>query len=191
MGADRLLVWGLAGAITDDLEPGCLVVPEVVLGPTGLRYEMAPFWQRAWSHRLWELPATRVVTGALATLRSAAGPAERRSLRLPGQPVAVDMETAAVADVARHQGLECLAVRAIIDTPAAPWPTALSGIGRGRAWPWQVTAVAAARFWEWPRWLEMAAAFATARRALETAAVALSATPLEPAAQRDRSPAGS
>lgn len=98
----RVVVSGIAGSIDPDLSIGSLVHPQVVIDrSTGLEYRPAP---------LGNDPA-----GAIATSDElVSGQEEMKSLADRGV-VAVDMETAAVAEVCERLGREWSVVRSISD----------------------------------------------------------------------------
>ena len=123
-GARALMSFGLAGGLDPALAAGSVVLPrEVVFDDGGNSYATEPCWHAA----VAQLIGTRltVSTGRLLTcpepLGSVAAKADafRRSAA-----VAVDMESAAVAEVARDARLPFLAVRAIVDTASDTVPQA-------------------------------------------------------------------
>lgn len=90
---------GYAGALVSGLRVGDIVVDTSV-----------PHWR--------ELAEQRAVLGRIATVDRVIGPAaERAWLAAQTAAIAVDMESAAVAEVAREHGLPFASVRAITDTP--------------------------------------------------------------------------
>jgi adenosylhomocysteine nucleosidase len=127
-GAGALLSWGVAGALDPSLDCGTIVLPSAVLrrcgGPgafTLLRHETC----RTWRERLLGAlqGSGRVVSGALISSATPVAQAalKARLLHETGA-VAVDMESAAVAEVAAQHGLPFIAVRVILDTAADSLP---------------------------------------------------------------------
>jgi hopanoid-associated phosphorylase len=114
-GAAALVSFGLAGGLAPELCPGDLLVPEAVLSPHGRSIPTDP----AWRGRLWaslERGGLRVIGGMLAgSEQVVATVAAKRSLRAATGAAAVDMESHAVAAVARAAGLPFLVLRAIAD----------------------------------------------------------------------------
>jgi adenosylhomocysteine nucleosidase len=113
-GASALLSWGFAGALDPSLQGGQLIVPDCVVDRHGNRYET----HRHWSKTLLELLADslRPDTGELAESATViADDAARKDLWVRLHRCAVDMESAAVAKVARSADLPFLAIRAITD----------------------------------------------------------------------------
>lgn len=129
-GAGALLSWGVAGGLDPDLGPGSIVIPDEVISGDGARYPTA----RAWCERQRAAFATRrrVSGGALLSLKQAIDTVEgkMRAHRTTGA-VAVDMESLAVAAVARDRQMPFLAVRAIVDAAGDTLPRAVVEASRG------------------------------------------------------------
>jgi len=113
-GVTVLLSWGSAGGLDPGLTPGTLVLPEYVLTADGQRFETAA----AWRAKLHELVSRRleVHTGPLVQSPHPVTTAEqKRALFARTGAVAVDTESAAIAEVAAMRGLAFVAVRAVLD----------------------------------------------------------------------------
>ena len=122
-GARALLSWGVAGGLDPALPAGALFLPGEVISADGVVYQTA----REWRERLATAVASchPVTGGRLLTSRRPLGSAADKSIAFSETgAAAVDMESAAVAEVARAQGLPFLAVRAIVDTANDPLPMA-------------------------------------------------------------------
>jgi adenosylhomocysteine nucleosidase len=127
-GADALLSFGVAGALDPALSCATAVLPGAVLrrseGPGScalLRYETC----RPWRERLVNAlqGQARVVTGTLlSTATPVAVAALKAQLFHETHALAVDMESAAVAEVAANHGLPFIALRVILDTAADSLP---------------------------------------------------------------------
>jgi hopanoid-associated phosphorylase len=108
-GARGLVSFGIAGGLAPDLNPGALILGDAVIVGEG-RYPCVPAWLARAQARL---PAARV--GAImASTRIVGTRAEKRALA-EGGALAVDMESGAVAAVAREFGLPFLVLRAVAD----------------------------------------------------------------------------
>lgn len=175
-GAGGLLSFGMAGGLDPKLAPGALVLAARVVAPDGTRFDTS----REWRERLrvevsggCEL-ATGDVAGRDGPVHS---PAEKRALYETTGAAAVDMESHAVAAVAREAGLPFLVVRAIADPAQRSVPSwALSGLAAdGRTRPLAVLARLALRPWEAPGLLALArdsaAAMASLRRVADFSAL--------------------
>ena len=93
-----LISAGIAGALTEKLRVGDVVLgSEVVDGDSGARYKASGG------------------ESVMVTVSSVSGPAEKRTLAYRYKADVVDMESAAVAAVAREHGIEFSAIKAISD----------------------------------------------------------------------------
>ena len=171
--AARFLAFGCAGGLVPGLAPGDLVAADalIVLDAAGrpgerLSADAAPL-------AAWTGPRGVAITvGAVATSPVVlATPAEKAAAAACGA-VAVDMESAAVAAVARARGIPCTALRAIVD--AAADDLALGGElidpATGRIRVARAVARLAPRPWLWPRAAELARRRQVCERALAAVA---------------------
>lgn len=147
----RLLVIGVAGALTPELGVGDVIVARQVLQPDGEPREPSP--ERLARAVEAGIPAGTVVT----TGRLAATPeAKARLAARPGvgAPAVVDLESAYYAQAADAAGVPWLVLRAVSDTAAESLPTYLErcrdeGGGVHRGWvvlhgllrPWSLPAL--------------------------------------------------
>lgn len=136
-GAVCLVSWGTAGALRGG-QPGDIVLAEQVLDDASRAIAT-------------DAPLTRVLAqafGSIApihrgTLASASAPVtsveDKRTLAEAGGAIAVDMESAAIGEVARRSGLPFVAVRVIVDRAdrRVP-PAAISGMDGARTRPARV-----------------------------------------------------
>ncbi|HWW79619.1 MAG TPA: hypothetical protein VNY82_08475 [Steroidobacteraceae bacterium] len=124
-GATALASWGMAGGLDPALAAGTIFLPSEVVSPDGAALETA----HDWCERLGAaLAALRPVTkGRLLTSRTAIGtPADKATLFRKTGAAAVDMESLAVAEVARSHQLPFIAVRVIVDSAADALPQAVT-----------------------------------------------------------------
>lgn len=118
---DALVSWGCAAALDPTLNPGDLVLPDRILAPDGCEHAVCLEWHER--VRLALAPVLRVMTGSLfGSPKVIAGSAEKQELHRAGGAIAVDMESASVASVAKGRGLPFLAVRAIADPACMSLP---------------------------------------------------------------------
>lgn len=113
-GATRLISWGCAGALSDVLKPGDLVIADQLISTQALKTTT----DLAWCARVSSLLATHLTvhTGALAdSTHIVATQREKRQLHKQHGALAVDMESNAIARVAQQHQLPFIALRAIAD----------------------------------------------------------------------------
>ena len=113
-GVDGLVSWGCAAALSPKLKPGDLCLPVEVLDRDGARTSVSRDWHRRAKHALHGVGDLHTEI-LLTTDRPVASAAEKRALAAACGAIAVDMESAAVAAVARERQVPFLAVRAIAD----------------------------------------------------------------------------
>jgi adenosylhomocysteine nucleosidase len=171
-GARALVSFGLAGALDPALAPGTLVLASEVVSPAGSLFLTA----RQWREQLAAAVADRhpVCCGRLLTcgepLRSAADKALAWSR---SGAAAVDMESAAVAEVAAAAQLDFLVVRAIVDTASETLPRAALDAAPPGARAVRLAALLSAvarRPGEIAGLIRLASRYRTASRALATVA---------------------
>ena len=120
-GANALASWGMAGGLDPSLQAGAILLPQEILGADGRMHECSPRWRGRLSATVTAL------SGRLVTSAKSVGSVEDKAqlFRATGA-VAVDMESAAVAEVADQHGLPFLAVRVVVDSAADVLPRAVA-----------------------------------------------------------------
>ncbi len=186
-GAGGLVSFGMAGGLTEGARPGMVIVPAAVVTESGGMIATDTLWRERLNGLL--RGRVRLLEGTLASVRRPLpGYLDKASAWARTQAVAADMESAAVAAVARRSGLPFVALRAISDPVDFNLPhAALAAMGKdGALKPWRL----ALSLWRQPRQLgplrELAGHAAAAREALRRALgaagpyLALQATPKSP-----------
>jgi len=115
-----VVVVGVAGGLTSDLQPGALLVGQEVFADGAT----APPPDPRWLARIPDDPATylgTIVSRSSMLCTRESKESVRAHLRLGGA-AAVDLETATVAEVAASRGVSYIAVRAISDTAGESLP---------------------------------------------------------------------
>lgn len=120
-GATALLSWGLAGGLAEQARPGSVLVPDRIVTSDGRVLPTDDAWRRAFLARLGD--DVDRVDGALLTVdRVLATPAAKACSASVSGAVAADMESAAIAELARTHGLPFLAVRVVADGSSEALP---------------------------------------------------------------------
>lgn len=133
-GVTALMTFGLAGGLDPGLKSGSIVLPVELISPSGARFVTCRSWRERIAAAVSSSRAVSegiLLTSALAIDSVAAKTA---AYKVSGA-VAVDMESAAVAEVAAAARLPFIAVRVIVDTAADVLPRAVvaaSRVGRVR-----------------------------------------------------------
>lgn len=153
-GATALVSFGIAGGLDPALAPGALVLPEAVVTPDEEQVAIDPFWRERVAASFAEgggKVASGLLLGSAAVITDRVAKAGR--FRASGA-VAVDMESHAVAEVARRAGVPLLVVRAVADPAERALPAIVLGsigangeprgglvAGRLAIRPWQLPAL--------------------------------------------------
>lgn len=120
-GARALVSWGCAGGLCEDLAAGSLLLPLRVVTEQGEDFPVDAQWHARLAGVLYD----DYETGALcSSAQPVSSVAAKRRLREHTQARAVDMESAAVAAVARVNKVPFLVVRAVSDTADTAVPEA-------------------------------------------------------------------
>ncbi|QAU25519.1 purine and other phosphorylase-like protein, family 1 [Dyella sp. M7H15-1] len=126
-GASALAVFGVAGALDERLPNGSLFCPEHILDENGRTYAADARWQTRLQERLMSIRPPLHMHGSLLSVQNPLlTAADKSAAHKQHGALAVDMESAAVAAVARERKLPLLVLRAIVDEASDTIPTALS-----------------------------------------------------------------
>lgn len=133
-GAGGLASYGMAGGLDPTLICGAVLLPEEVAAAAPPGSQAAPAaTSREWRQRILAALPTSCIAGGGRLLttdrpigREAKGEAWRSS-----RAAAVDMESAAIAEVAAQAGLPFIALRVIVDTATDELPAALIAASGG------------------------------------------------------------
>ncbi len=126
-GATALMSWGVAAALDRDLAPGNLLVPSVILGTDLHAYPVHAGWHRSLCRRLTDNFVIHV-DPLVESETVLATRAQKRALMLHSGAIAADMESAALAALARDACVPFVAIRAVSDTALARVPQWLGGV---------------------------------------------------------------
>jgi adenosylhomocysteine nucleosidase len=124
-GATALASWGMAGGLDPTLDAGAILLPTEVLGLDGQSFNTAQAWRDRLSGAVAALAPVR--SGKLVTrFRAIGSVADKAELFRATGAAAVDMESAAVGEVAKRHQLPFIAVRVIVDSAADVLPRAVT-----------------------------------------------------------------
>jgi hopanoid-associated phosphorylase len=128
-GASGLMSWGCAGALAPQAVAGDLCIPTAVVSAQGERLAVDVAWRARLLDALGPHLAARGGT-LLSRERVAASPQDKQALAAAHpDAVGVDMESGAVAAVARAHALPFLAVRAVVDPLELALPSSALAAG--------------------------------------------------------------
>lgn len=119
-GVAALMSFGTSGGLDPTLAPGALVCPRRVMNTERQRYDTDAAWRERLAQRCSDIPLS---DGDLLTTRGVLLNAGIKYMaHTQSHAVAVDLESVAVAAVAKARGLPYLALRAIVDDAEASLP---------------------------------------------------------------------
>ena len=127
-GASSLLSWGCAGGLNSSLPTGCLILPKKIYSFNQTCFPVDASWHERICNRL--KGHIDLNTGPLIQVQDVlSSPGEKTSLFKQYGALAVDMESATVAQVAQQAQIPFIAIRAISDPAKISIPsTALRAI---------------------------------------------------------------
>jgi len=168
-GVTGLASWGTAGGLDPTLGPGTVVIPRSVVVPESASFDCDPGWHRRLTDRLED--AAHPVFGPMLHVTDViASREEKRRLYDEYGVLAVDMESGAIARVAKEHGLPFIVVRVVLDGAGVRLPrmtlTTRDGAKSGTAARllWKI----ARRPREWGPVLQLARGFRVSGRAMKT-----------------------
>ena len=124
-GATRLISWGCAAALSKTLNPGDLVLADRLIDAKGAAIDVHSGWHGHAKNLLSS--ALKTNTGSLAeSLSIVASGKDKKRLHSQTGAVALDMESIAIAKVAKQHALPFLAIRAIADPVDMDLPKAVN-----------------------------------------------------------------
>ena len=111
-----LISWGTAGALSNELRSGDLVLPDIIQAANGKRYQADSIWLEQLQVAL-KTASIKTHTGLLVESNTVLGSGMEKSAlsaKIAGA-IATDMETAAIFNIAQANGLPAIAIRSIVD----------------------------------------------------------------------------
>ena len=177
-GARALASWGMAGGLDPTLKPGSIVLPVEVLSYDGKLLNTSTGWRERLGRALGT--HTPVVGGRLLTTSRAVGSVEHKAeLFQATGAAAVDMESAAIGEVAEQQQLPFIAVRVIVDGASDVLPRAVTAAAdrEGHLHIWRLIGALARAPTELAPLIRLARRYGAANRSLARIARMGSLTP--------------
>jgi adenosylhomocysteine nucleosidase len=177
-GATALASWGMAGGLDPSLSAGAILLPSEVLGADGHVHNT----ESGWRSRLSTAVAVHapVRGGRLLTSAKAVGSvADKAELFRTTGAAAVDMESAAIGEVAEQHQLPFIAVRVVVDSAEDVLPRAVSAAAdnEGHLQIWRLIGALALAPNELAPLIRLARRYRAANRSLATIARMGSLTP--------------
>ncbi len=122
-GANRLLSWGCAAGLSAEAKPGDLLIPSQVV-TADHRYDTDESWRRQVIQALGT--ALAIHSGPLFTSANLIGASQdKQTIHQRSQAAALDMESAAIAEVAIQARVPFLAIRTVADPVSMDLPQAV------------------------------------------------------------------
>ena len=125
-GVRALVSFGIAGALAPSLRCGALLLPAAVRGGDGVIHAVDFDWHGRLAAVAKAKGIAVAVGGALAHDRVVASAAEKVALHRATNALAIDMESARVAEAAARARLPFVILRAVADSAAKDLPPAAS-----------------------------------------------------------------
>ncbi len=130
-GCTSLACWGFAGALDPRLASGALLLPTTVVGQRRAEHNTDPAWQG----RMQAILAPHLTTESrpiLEVTHPVVDAASKATLFAQTGAIALDMESGAVAEIARSADVPFVVLKAVVDTAHDELPrAALRAIGAG------------------------------------------------------------
>ena len=170
-GATALASWGMAGGLDPTLSAGAILLPTEVMGSDGKLINTA----RGWRDRLSSAVAAHAPVRSgrlLSTPRAIGSVAGKAALFQTTGAAAVDMESAAIGDVAEQHRLPFIAVRVVVDSAGDVLPRAVTAAAdsEGHLQVWRLIGALALAPNEFAPLIRLARRYRAANRSLATIA---------------------
>ncbi len=124
-GAERLISWGCAAALAPDLRPGDLTLPELLISDDLESIDIRSPWLAEMQVLLNPLnPVAHISLASSKTL--VATSKDKQELHRKTGAAALDMESVAIAKVAKARRIDFLAIRSIADPADMSLPKAVA-----------------------------------------------------------------
>lgn len=126
-GAERLISWGCATALKSGLQPGDLVLPQILVSEEQTAVSQLHINSVWLENTLTHLSALNPHTGLLAeSSHVVTQSTEKKLIHQQTKAIALDMESIAIAQIASQNNCPVLVIRCIADPVAMNLPKAVS-----------------------------------------------------------------
>jgi hopanoid-associated phosphorylase len=123
-GAERLISWGCAAALSPELSPGDLILPQQLQTEDKQLFSIASPWLK---HTTNQLSSLKPATGLLAeSTVIVAESSAKKAINSQSKAIALDMESIAIAQTAKQYNIPTLVIRCIADPVDMSLPKAVS-----------------------------------------------------------------
>lgn len=120
-----LVSWGTAGALTENVHVGDLILADSVVTKEGESYPFDTEWNKRVANKLCNT-SLKIRNGMIAHADQVLVTTENKSrLQSATRAVATDMESISIARCAHEANLSCLTIRAIVDEVSQVIPEAI------------------------------------------------------------------
>ena len=120
-----LVSWGTAGALTENIQSGDLLLADSIVASDGNKYSFDTEWNKRIANELCNT-SLKIYLGMIAhTQQVLATTEDKKKLHGETHALAVDMESLAIAQIANQEKLPCVSIRAIVDEASQCIPEAI------------------------------------------------------------------
>ncbi len=120
-----LVSWGTAGALTEELHAGDLLLADNIVSNDKNNYLFDDDWNKRLANKLYNT-SLKIHNGTIAHAQQVLTTTEdKKTLHRTTNALAVDMESIAIAQIANESTLPCVSIRAIVDEVSQCIPEAV------------------------------------------------------------------
>jgi hopanoid-associated phosphorylase len=125
LNVSTLVSWGTAGALTENIHSGDLVLADSIIKNDGNKYSFDAEWNKYIINELCNT-TLKIHQGMIAHAGQVLATAEdKKKLHDDTNALSVDMESLAIAQIANKEKLPCVSIRAIVDEASQCIPEAV------------------------------------------------------------------
>ncbi len=166
-GATALLSWGCAGALSREVHPGELLLPRSIFTEDGQTLDTDKLWHKRWTKHLsgtltWHEDTLVESSKVILDVE------EKEQLARRSGAIAVDMESAAIGQVARQAGIPFMVIRTLADTANEALPSCIvkTMSDEKDIQIWRILPALLGQPWLWPAMIRLGLHFRAATHTL-------------------------